>query len=213
MAALLDMRVLGLLTARLCHDLAGPIAAVGHGAATLVEADQDLAGEALQLVAEGATRAASRLQFYRFAYGFGDDGAAAGNGPSELARRFFAATRIACDYGASARLLPLAWQKLACNLLLVAADLLPRGGALAVHAGAGGPVVDAVGPALAPAPELIAALTLRLPTTALTPGTVQGYFAGLLARALGRRLLIAAAAGGVRIEATATEQDQAAADP
>jgi histidine phosphotransferase ChpT len=202
--AILDMRVLELLVARLCHDLAGPIAAVGHGAEVLADDDQNAAGEAVRLVAEGTTRAANRLQFYRFAYGFGGGGAAAGNTPSEVALRFFATTTIACDYAPSARLLPLAWQKLACNLLLVAADLLPRGGALAVHAGASGPVVDAAGAAVALAPELIAALTLMLPTTALTPGTVQAYFAGLLARALGRRLLVAAAAaGGIRIGAAA----------
>jgi histidine phosphotransferase ChpT len=204
MASLLDMRVLELLVARLCHDLAGPIAAVGHGTEVLADDDRDLAGEAVRLVAESAIRAASRLQFYRFTYGFGGDGAAAGGTPSALALRFFEATTIACDYAPSARLLPLPWQKLACNLLLVGADLLPRGGALAVYAGARGLAVDAVGEAVAPAPELIAALTLRLPTTALTPGTVQAYFAGLLARALGRRLLAATAeAGGIRIGAAA----------
>jgi histidine phosphotransferase ChpT len=200
MAGLLEMRVLELLVARLCHDLAGPIAAIGHGAEVLADDDQNPAGEAVRLVAEGATRAANRLQFYRFAYGFGGDGAAPGNAPSELALRFFEATPVACDYAASARQLPSPWQKLACNLLLVAADLLPRGGALAVRAGAGGLVVDAAGAAVTPAPELIAALTLMLPTTALTPCTVQAYFAGLLARALGRRLLSATtAAGGIRI--------------
>jgi histidine phosphotransferase ChpT len=204
MAGLLDMRVLELLVARLCHDLAGPIAAVGHGAEALAEDDQDLAPEAMRLVVEGAIRAAKRLQFYRFAYGFRGDGAVAGKAPSELALRFFEATTIACDYAPSARLLPLAWQKLACNLLLVVADLLPRGGAIAVRADAGGVVVDGAGPTVVPAPELVAALTLMLPTTALTPGTVQGYFAGLLARALGRRLLAApGAAGGIRIGAAA----------
>jgi histidine phosphotransferase ChpT len=205
MAGLLDMRVLELLMARVCHDLAGPIAAVGHGAEALADDDQDLVAEAVRLVADAAIRAANRLQFYRFAYGFGGDCAAAGNAPSDLALRFFEARAIACDYAPSARLLPLAWQKLACNLLLVSADLLPRGGAVAVHAGAGGLVVDAAGPAAALSPELTAALTLMLPPTALTPGTVQGYFAGLLARALDRRLLpVMAAAERVRIGAAAT---------
>jgi histidine phosphotransferase ChpT len=204
MVDFLDMRVLELLVARLCHDLAGPIAAVGHGAEVLADDDGNPAGEAVRLVAEGAIRAADRLRFYRFAYGFGGDGATAGSAPPELALRFFEATTIACDYAPSARLLPLAWQQLACNLLLVAADLLPRGGALAVHAGASGLVVDAAGAAVALTPELIAALTLMLPTAALTPGSVQAYFAGLLARALGRRLLAATGAtGGVRIGAAA----------
>jgi hypothetical protein len=73
-------------------------------------------------------------------------------------------------------------------------------------------VVDAAGATIALAPELTAALTLTLPTTALTPGTVQPYFAGLLARALGRRLLAASAAAG-RIRIGAAAAGYAAADP
>src|SRR5215475_12868691 len=99
MDGLLEMRVLELLMSRLCHDLAGPITAVGHGAGVLADDDEDLAGEAVRLVEDGAIRAANRLQFYRFAYGFSGGGAASVNTPSELALRFFEATTIACDYG------------------------------------------------------------------------------------------------------------------
>jgi histidine phosphotransferase ChpT len=206
MAGRLDMRVLELLMARLCHGLAGPIAVVGQGVEVLAEDDQSLADEALRLVAEGAVRAAHRLQFYRFAYGFAGDGAAAAGAPSELALQLFEGTAITCNYALSARLLPLAWQKLACNLLLVGADLLPRGGTLAVDAGAGDLAVDAAGAVVAPTAGLIAALTLTLPTAALTPGTVQAYFTGLLARALGRRLLAASTeARGIRIVAAAAD--------
>ncbi len=43
------MRVLELLTARLCHELSGPIAAVGNGVELLGEDDPDFAREALTL--------------------------------------------------------------------------------------------------------------------------------------------------------------------
>jgi histidine phosphotransferase ChpT len=208
MAGRLDMQVLELLMARLCHDLAGPIAAVGHGTEVLAD-DENLMCEALRLVTAAAMRAGHRLRFYRFAYGFGS---AAVCTPAELAVHFFETTTISCDYAPAARRLPLAWQKLACNLLLVGADLLPRGGTLAVDAGAGGLVVEAAGAAVVLAPETTAALTLTLPTTALTPLTVQAYFTGLLARVLGCRSLTAtAAAAGIRIGAAGA--DYAAADP
>src|SRR6266436_5355797 len=48
----------------------------------------------------------------------------------ELSGRFFDGSRIACEYGDSAAVLPLDWQQLACNLLLVGAEALPRGGRL-----------------------------------------------------------------------------------
>ncbi len=42
-----------------------------------------------------------------------------------------------CDWEAAVSALPLPWQRLACNLVMVAADALPRGGAVAVRALAG----------------------------------------------------------------------------
>jgi histidine phosphotransferase ChpT len=192
----LDMRVVELLTARLCHDLAGPIAAIGNGAEMLADEDPEFVGETMRLIADSAAQAASRLRFYRFAFGFGGEGAAAGGAPSELAAGFFTATAIACDYSPSVRQLSLAWQKLACNLLLVAADALPRGGRLALRADGGGLILDALGELAALAPELLAATNLTIPTAALTPRTVQARFAALLADALGHRLLTGTAEEG-----------------
>jgi histidine phosphotransferase ChpT len=188
MPGALDIRLFALLTARLCHDLAGPVAAVGNGVEMLSDPDPEFAREAARLVVASASGAASRLHFYRFAYGFGGEGAAAAEPPPELARRFFAATPIACSWAPSVRSLPPQWQRLACNLLLVAADGLPRGGMLTVTAGALGPVVEAEGEAAAMAPELLAALAAAVPTAALTPRTAQAYFCALLAAGLGRRL-------------------------
>jgi histidine phosphotransferase ChpT len=204
MTGVLDMRVLTLLVARLCHDLAGPIAAVGNGIEMAADPDPDFAREAIRLVAGSADEAAKRLQFYRFAYGSDGEGAveAIPGAPSELALRFFAATTIACDYAASASRLPTVWQKLACNLLLVGAGGLPRGGALTVAADACGLVVDAVGEAAFLPPELAAALAAAVPAATLTPRTVQAYWCALLAAELGCRLRAATdTAGRVRIYA------------
>src|SRR5207245_2568923 len=79
MSGAVDLRVLELLTARLCHELSGPIAAINNGIELLAEADWDpgsspgtsFVRDAIALVDEAAHRAGSRLQFYRFAYGFG----------------------------------------------------------------------------------------------------------------------------------------------
>jgi histidine phosphotransferase ChpT len=203
MNGICEIRVFELLMVRLCHDLAGPIAAVGNGAEMLADDDPEFAEAAVGLVADSAGRAADKLQFYRFAYGIVGDAQAPANAPADLAARFFAATTIACDYTRSARLMPLAWQKLACNLLLVGADGLPRGGTLAVTAGASGPVLDAVGEAGALAPEVIAALNLAVPASALTPRSVQAYFAALLAGVEGGRLRMAnGQSGRFRIDAT-----------
>jgi histidine phosphotransferase ChpT len=201
------MRVLELLTARLCHELSAPIAAINNGTELLAEEDSDDPGpmsgtsfvrDAAALIGDSARRAGGRLQFYRFAYGFGG-GALAGPAPHELAVSFFAESRIACDYSDNVRILPPDWQKLACNLLPVGAETLPRGGRLVLT---DDPLnLEAVGEAADLSPELRSALMLTMPIAELTSRTVQAFFTGLIAKALGCRLIGAVEPGRVRLTA------------
>lgn len=194
----LDLRVLELLTARLCHELSGPIAAIGNGVELLAEGDADFAGEALTLLTHSARRAADRLQFYRFAYGFGGDDTA-GPAPYELAAKFFGGLPVGCDYRESVRALPLDRQKLGCNLLVVGAEALIRGGRLALDVTSAGVQLDAFGETVLLPPEQAAALRLEPSVGALTTRTVNAYFAGLLARACGLRLVAATELGRIRL--------------
>ena len=188
-----EMRLFALLTARLCHELIGPAAAVENGVELIADGDPEFTAEALALVGDSARRTTARLQFYRFAYGFAGEEQAAGPPPGELAARYFASEKIACQSREGACALPLAWQKLGCNLLLVGAAALPRGGRLTLDAAAGDLWLEAAGESVALAPEEAAALVLRAPVETLTPRTVQAYFTGLLAQAQGARLIARAA--------------------
>lgn len=199
MTGIVELRVLELLTARLCHELISPIAAINNGVEILAEEESGFAADAVRLVADSARRAGARLQFFRFAYGAAPGGGLSGPPPHELAQGYFAATRIACDYEESARRLALEWQKLGCNLLLVGAEALPRGGGLTLRAGACGPEVALSGAAAGLPAEMAVALALSCPAAALTTRTVQGYFAGLLARALGCRPIVAGAPENLRL--------------
>jgi histidine phosphotransferase ChpT len=184
----LDLRVLALLTARLCHELSAPIGAVGNGVELLGEDDPDFVRDAVSLVQDNARRAANRLRFYRFCYGFGGDATPAGPAPGELAAELFAGTPITCDYTERVRALPLDWQKLGCNLLLVGAEALVRGGLLVLDTALTGLQLEVAGDSAHLAPEQAAALWLETPVGAVTSRTVQAYFSGLLARAQGSRL-------------------------
>jgi len=196
-AAHMDLRVLELLAARLCHELSGPIAAINSGLELLADepvsaeggADWDFVRDAIALVGESAGRAASRLQFYRFAYGYAHGGSIVGSPPDELAKHFFEKTRIVCEYGESIRALPLDWQRLACNLLLTGAEVLSRGGNLVLGAVGDSLDLEATGEFTALSPETSAALLLATPVAALTSRSVQAYFTGLLAEMLGCRLV------------------------
>jgi histidine phosphotransferase ChpT len=196
-----DIRVLELLTARLCHELSGPVAAINNGVELLAEEETGFIGDAAALVGDSARRAGRRLQFYRFAYGFSCGGSLAGPVPHELAVALFDTDRFACDYPENVRILSPGWQKLACNLLSVGADTLPRGGRLALDSC---PLrLETIGEAAALSPEARAAMMLATPVAGLTSRTVQAYFTGLLARSLGCCLIGTAGPGWVRLTANA----------
>jgi len=204
MSRAIDLRVVELITARLCHDLIGPVSAISNGVELLADEEPDFARDAAALIGDSARNAIRNLQFYRFAYAFGG-GALAGPAPHLLAAEFFAQTAIECDYRAEVRALPLDQQKLACAMLALAGEGLPRGGRLVLSAGATGPQIDATGAGHGPSPEIRAALSLAVPTAELTSRTVSGYFAGLLAETLGWRLVLADQAGGFRLSTAPLE--------
>lgn len=193
----IDLRVIELVSARLCHDLVGPVAAISNGVELIDDDDPDFVRDAVALVGDSARKAARRLQFFRFAYGF-RHGSSAGPPPHVLAGDLFDGTSVLCDYTEPVRLLGLEWQKLACNLLLVGSEALPRGGRLILTAAAVGLELEGIGEGNGPAPEIRAALALDLPTAELTPRNVGAYFAGLLGAALGCRIATTSAPGSFR---------------
>lgn len=194
----IELRIVELIAARLCHDLIGPVSAINNGVELMADEQPDFVREATALVADSALKASRRLQFYRFAYGY-RGGGLAGAYPHVLTADYFAGSNIACDYRADARDLPLEQQKLACTLLAVAGEGLPRGGRLVLSAGPAGPEIDASGEGPGPSPEARAALGLLTPAAELTSRTVGGHFAGLLADALGCRLVVTDRPGGFRL--------------
>jgi histidine phosphotransferase ChpT len=197
----IPLRVVELLAARLCHDLISPVAAIANGAELLGEDDPEFVREAAALVGTSAREANARLQFFRFAYGFGGSGLA-GPAPYQLAAAYFAETPITCDYGEMARVLPLDRQKLACAMLVVTREALLRGGRLVVGAALGGPEITAAGGAVLLSAETRAALIGAADTAELTTRTVPAYFAGLLAASQGRRLVVGDRPDGFRLSAT-----------
>jgi len=200
MSGSIDLRVVELLAARLCHDLIGPVSAIGNGAELLADEEPEFIRDAVALVGDSARQASRRLQFYRFAYGF-SGGGLTGPSPDLLAAEFFEDSPIRCEYCSEARALPLDRQKLGCAMLAVAGEGLPRGGRLVLSVGAIGPEVEATGEPAGPSPEIRAALALAVPVAELTSRMVAGYFAGLLAEAQGWRLLVTDQPSGFRLTA------------
>jgi histidine phosphotransferase ChpT len=202
MARPIELRVLELLAARLCHDLISPVSAIANGVELMAEDDPEFVRDAAALVGDSARKVNRRLQFFRFTLGFGGGGMT-GPAPHVLAAEFFAESGVVCDYGAEARALPAERQKLACAMLTCAGEGLPRGGRLALGVGVSGPEIDATGAGSGPSPEQRVALALATAASELTTRTVTAYFAGLLADVQGCRLVVADQPGGFRLATAA----------
>jgi histidine phosphotransferase ChpT len=180
----IDLRIAELLSARLCHELVSPIGAINNGV-ELLEDDPDFAADAAGLIAQSAIQATRRLQFYRVAYG--------STAPLglELARKaaldLFADGKITCDWPEA--LAPAVGIKLVCNLLLVAAEALPRGGRLVL-----GPheplVLTATGEGARVPSHLADALDGAVTAEQIDARSVQAAFTAALARRAGARVTV-----------------------
>ncbi len=69
MSVELPLRVLELVTSRICHDLVSPVGAIGNGIELMQELGENAGDEAISLIAASATQAAIRLKCFRLAYG------------------------------------------------------------------------------------------------------------------------------------------------
>lgn len=197
MSGTIEFRVMELLNARLCHELVSPVGAINNGVELLDDDDPDFVRDAIRLIGQSARKAGQRLQFYRFAYGTSASvaGGAAGNG-RDLAVGLLEGGKVRCDWSAEAAILPADWQRLACNILVLAAETLPRGGTIEVRplrAGASGIEVTAEGDSVNVSPEMRLALDPAASVEQLSSRTVHAYFTARLALQLGARLMLAVA--------------------
>src|SRR5262244_1038334 len=124
-----------LLCSRVCHDLISPVGAIVNGLEVL-EDDNDESTKtfALDLIKKSARQASARLQFCRLAFGAaGSAGAQIDLGDAEsVARGFLEDDKTNIAWNLPRLLLPKNRVKLLLNMLIIAAQTIPRGGTLTV---------------------------------------------------------------------------------
>jgi histidine phosphotransferase ChpT len=184
---MIDLRVLELLCARFCHELVSPVGAVSNGVELLGEDDPAFVREAIGLIGQSAQAASRRLQFYRFAYG--TPPTATNLRPRELLAGLLEGGKVLGEWDEKLSSRSLEWQRVACNLAVLAAEALPRGGRIAVRAEPGeGVNVDATGDTVLLNPEVMAAIQGDVPPMELTSRSIHGYMTAKFAERLGARI-------------------------
>ena len=189
-----------LLASHLCHELVGSVGAVVNGMEVLEESGDDPAvrDEAVALVGASAAEASARLQFFRLAFGTaGGAGEISLGEAARLAAGRFATGRVRLDWSPPGRHVPKDLARTVLNLVLVAADALPRGGAVrvVVDVEAGGADIVAEGEGAALPDFHAAALGLGPPADDLPPRAAPAFLARELARAASKTIRIETKAG------------------
>ena len=180
-----------LLCSRVCHDLISPVGAIVNGLEVLAEEkDEETKTFALELIKKSAGTASAKLQFCRIAFGAaGSAGAQIDLGDAQaISRGFLEDDKTKLAWNLPRALVAKNRVKLLLNMLLLAAQSIPRGGQLTVDAlGAGdtmGFKISAAGlnAKIPPAvPPLLAAESIE----GLDAHRIQPFYTGMLARACG----------------------------
>ena len=210
-----EIRLAALLASRLCHDLTGPVGAIGNGVELLMEeTDEDMRRQSLALVEMSAVEANRRLTFFRLAIG------AAGGLQAVIS--LSDARRVALDFfeGRKAELewpetlgsglqLSSAAVRLLLNLLLLAAESLPRGGRVAALIDGTGPWkvsarADGVGASLRKEDQAV--LDGVLAAEALDARTVQPAYAAAIAASIGSAITHVAAEDSLLLSVEVPEE-------
>ncbi len=172
-----------LLCSRLCHDLLSPIGALNNGLELLAdETDPAMRARCMELLAESARVSASKLKFFRLAFG-----AAGGFGEEVATREARAAIegligenkRIELDWVVEVPTMPKAAIKVLLNLVLIASESLVRGGRMEIggedNAGHLEIVVKVEGARLVLDPEIRRTLIEGQGSDEVTPRAAAAY--------------------------------------
>ena len=194
---MVDMRVMELLCSRLCHDLISPVMAVNNGVELLDEDGGKVSEEIRDLLATSAASAASRLQFFRLAYGMGGQDATpvgmaeAGRLVRGIAHNGKVKINWPADHDGSGKELPKEAARLLLKLVELGLEALPRGGALGVEVANGRTIelrVTATGNGAGLDEDRMKALNGSADVSALTARSVPAYIAARAAERIGGRL-------------------------
>lgn len=121
-----------LLGSRLCHDLIGPIGAIGNGVELLLLAGGSGRGDEVALISESVTALNARIRFYRVAYGIARrDQSIARVEVSAILADLFPSGRITVTWASPAEL-PRTDMKAVFLLILCAEQALRSGGIITV---------------------------------------------------------------------------------
>jgi histidine phosphotransferase ChpT len=206
--ALEGLDLAALLCSRVCHDLISPVGAIMNGLEVMEEGkDEETSQFAMDLIKKSAKTASAKLQFCRLAFGAaGSAGAQIDTGDAEkVARGLIEDEKFKIAWNLPRVLLAKNRVKLLLNMLLLAAQAIPRGGQLVVDPVGEGDTTGfriTVTGANAKVPQAIPGLLSATPGEhAIDAHAIQPFYTGMLAKTCGLNVSMAVEGDAVVVAA------------
>jgi histidine phosphotransferase ChpT len=196
----IDLRVLELLSSKLCHDLISPVSAVNNGVELIEDIGGDVVGEAMKLIGDSAQQAARRLRLFRIAYGrAGSEQNLPVRDVRTVVDQYFQGGKIRLDWSENVDIQTYADHqgslKVLINALLLAEETLAYGGGIALQRldadDTIGCRIEVSGRNAQLSEMLQNALSEKTPVEELTPRTIQSFITGRFAAHFGMRVAFA----------------------
>ncbi len=193
----IDLRVLELLSSKLCHDLVSPISAISNGVELIEDIGGSVVDEAMKLIGDSSGQASRRLRLFRVAYGrAGSEDNIAVKDVRQIAMQYLASGKINIVWPEDQPLESLSSKKgsmkVLLNLLMMSEEILAYGGTVSLHSvieeAATGCRIDIVGRSAQLTPAIQDALEGTVPIDDLTPRTIQSYITGRFTSHFGLQL-------------------------
>lgn len=206
--ALEGLDLAALLCSRVCHDLISPVGAIMNGLEVMEDGkDEETSKFAMDLIKKSAGTASAKLQFCRLAFGAaGSAGAQIDTGDAEkVTRGLMEDDKTKVSWHLPRVLMAKNRVKLLLNMMLLAAQSIPRGGELAVHPiGEGDAMsfrVTVTGTNVKVGPAIPGLLAGEPADHAVDAHAIQPFYTGLLAKNCGLKVGIAAETGSAVLTA------------
>lgn len=175
-----------LVGSRLCHDLIGPVGAIGNGVELLLIAPEAAADD-IAMLSESVRALTARLRFFRVAFGLSPiDQPIARSEVLSILADLYPSGRLGIDWHSPAQL-SRAEVKAAFLLILCGEQSIRGAGRINVLRDEAGWSVTLTSPRLLPEPQLWSQVEAPDPRADLAPAEVQYALAGRHLAALSRR--------------------------
>ena len=204
-----DLRLSALLCTRLCHDLIGPAGAVVNGVELLTDSPGAVDEEVLELIRHSAGETTRRLKYFRVALGIPSEGLSLAAARA-IADDYFATGKIVLDWSdrimETPTTLPPSLVPIILNLVLCAAESLPRGGRIAIDGapdGGGFTIrIKAVGESIKADDDALLSLSGDRDLSTLDARGLVPYMAARLVSAAGGKIDTTPSAGSMDFSVT-----------